>query len=75
MFRLHLSTLVGFGHRPSGSTANEKDAVQYILQTVQEIKKMAPPSLKVEVDVQHPTVRLHHTKLKLCYYRLLLAFF
>nr|CAB3243567.1 endoplasmic reticulum metallopeptidase 1-like [Phallusia mammillata] len=53
--RKHLLKFVSLGHRPAGSTANEVDSVKYILQQVLEVKQIAPPSVKLEVDVQKPT--------------------
>jgi len=50
---------VGFGHRPSGSIANEVEAVNYILHAVDDISKQAAPTIKFDVDIQHPSVRLY----------------
>ena len=59
IIRSHLETIVGFGPRPAGSIANEIDAVRYILQSIKDIEKQAPPNLKFEIDMQHPTVSIY----------------
>nr|XP_018668331.1 endoplasmic reticulum metallopeptidase 1-like [Ciona intestinalis]XP_026691360.1 endoplasmic reticulum metallopeptidase 1-like [Ciona intestinalis] len=53
--RIHLHELVSLGHRPAGSIANEIDAVNYILATVENIKQNAQPNVNIETSLQHPT--------------------
>ena len=53
-----MNEIVGFGHRPSGSIANDVDTVNYILSSVKSFEKLASPAMKFEVDVQHPSVRV-----------------
>ena len=50
--RKYLDDLTSFGTRPVGSVANEKLAVNYILEAVNKIKAKAKPIYDVEVDLQ-----------------------
>lgn len=53
--REHLENIVKVGARVSGTYENDVYAVKYILDNVEEVKKAAHPSRKIEANVQRPT--------------------
>ena len=54
--RKHLESLTSFGSRPTGSHANEIEAVNYILHQLRKIQGDTPGNgLVLEVDVQRPS--------------------
>ena len=53
--RKHLEAITSFGPRPAGSYANEVQAVNYIVGTLQKIKHSARGDVIFEIDVQKPS--------------------
>jgi len=50
--RKHLETITSFGPRPTGSYANEVQAVNYIVGALQKIKDSATEDVIIEIDIQ-----------------------
>ncbi|XP_033636192.1 endoplasmic reticulum metallopeptidase 1-like [Asterias rubens] len=53
--RAHVAAITSLGPRPSGSRANEVHCVEYLLKSLEKIKKMAVPGVhEIEVDISYP---------------------
>ena len=53
--RKHLDAITSFGPRPTGSYANEVQAVDYIVGALQTIKDSAREDVIIEIDIQRPS--------------------
>lgn len=53
--RKHLDTITSFGPRPTGSYANEIQAVNYIVGSLQTIRNSAREDVIIEIDIQRPS--------------------
>ena len=53
--RKHLDAITSFGSRPTGSYANEIQAVKYIVGALQTIKNSARDDVIIEIDIQRPS--------------------
>ena len=51
----HLEVITSFGPRPTGSYANEVQAVNYIVGALQKIKDTAREDVIIEIDIQKPS--------------------
>ena len=53
--RKHLEAITSFGPRPTGSYANEIQAVNYITEALEKIKASAREDIIIEIDIQKPS--------------------
>ena len=53
--RTHLDAITSFGPRPTGSYANEIQAVNYIVGALQKIMDSAREDVIIEIDIQRPS--------------------
>lgn len=50
--RIHMESIASIGPRPSGSYANDIEAVKYILNEVNRIREEAEPHYDIEIELQ-----------------------